>query len=256
MTRAQDCPIPRNLPESGPPWLRWFSGFLYLVSFTAIAGFSLLWALGYRVNAATNSIQQTGVLELSSPQAGLMPTISVNGEKQSDSFPFLKRWLFPGRYDVLITADGYQDWERQIVITPNARVSVSSIVLLYKTPKTISAPAVRLDELTNRTRNQSGLVIRRGNELWVRDSFVTRTSDDIVQVEWYLDDRHVLYQVGTTVRVLDLETKINQDVLVGTTNAPIPYVLKENGRVIVYALGDAVSAIELYQPVSLIDRLR
>jgi hypothetical protein len=256
MQPSSDCPIERNLPPKGHPWARWFQGLLYFIAFCVLAAGCLLWALGYRINRAAGTLEQTGVLELSTAQAGLNPEVYINGARQDTTLPVRMRWMFPGRYDIEIRKEGYQSWSRQVQISPNERVSFPSILLLFEKPREITPPVLRPDELSNRSANTRGIEVRFKSELWIRDEFVTRSSSDILQAEWYEEGRHIIYQAGESLVVRGIETGISQQVATfSDAKAPVPFALQENGRVLVYTDGDKLRAFELFAPRTLLDRL-
>ncbi|HSI20274.1 MAG TPA: PEGA domain-containing protein [Verrucomicrobiae bacterium] len=254
MKQTLDCPLDRNLPPSGHPWKRWASSTIYTVAFLFLGIVALLWAFGYRVNWAAASVEQTGILELSSPQAGINPDIYINGVKQEGSLPFGIRWLFAGHYDVEIRKDGYQTWQKLVRIGKNERVYYPSVVLLYAEPRKVTAPNIRIDELMNRRLDNAGIEIRSSNELWVKKEFVTRTSADILSAEYYADERHIIYQAGTKLILRDLVSGISQEVATFAEPKPVPYVVRENGRVVVFAEGETLQALELYEAGGFIER--
>lgn len=254
-TEAPDaCPLPRNLPPVGPPWRRWGTAFGYVLAFLLLATFSLSWALGYRINWAAASVEQTAVLELSSPQVGINPRVYVNGVLQPGSLPQGLRWLFPGRYEVVVQADGYQPWVKLVELKANQRVSFAGIILIYTEPKPVAVPGVRIDELLERQQDSRGIDVRAGNELWVRNMFITRSSRDIVNPEWYGDRSHVVYQQGAELVLRDLDSQSTQTLMTLKSENPVPYVVRENGRILVVAEEGALRAVELFQPSSIIDR--
>jgi hypothetical protein len=255
MNDTVECPVDRNLPPQGPPWGRWSSGLLYFILFCIISTICLLWALGYRVNWTAETIERTGLIEISSPQAGLNPEVYVNGVKSTDTLPLTLRWLFPGHYKITIKEEGYQTWEKTISVGENERVSYPGILLLYTNPKSVTPPSVRTDEIVNRSYDNDGIEIKQGNELWVDDQFITRTSDDIANAEYYLNNKHVIYQAGSQLIVRDLVAGTSETLVTFTSQTPVPYVMKDNGRVLVYLDGDTLKAVELFQATSIIDRL-
>jgi hypothetical protein len=251
---STECPLERNIPPRGIPWRRWILNFFYFSTFAVVGALCLMWALGFRYNRVAGSIEQTGLLQLSSPQGGLNPQVYINGQLQTETLPFTQRWVFPGHYDVKVSKEGYQTWEKQVEIFENQRATFTEIILIYEAPRPTAAPALRIDELVNRRLDNNGIEVRAGNELWVQDMFITRTSTDILNPEWYLDDTHVIYQSGPYLVLRDLTANTTQNVAFLTTEKPVPYVVRENGRVLVYAEGETLQAVELYQSISFIDR--
>ncbi len=254
MTESVECPLDRNLPPQGHPWRRWAVGTTYFLAFVILATVSLTWALGYRVNWTAGTLEQTGLLELSTSQVGLNPDVYLNGVKQATSLPISFRWLFAGQYDVEIKKDGYQTWQKQISVSTNERVNYPSIFLLYVTPKESPVPDIRIDEIEGRTYDNGGIEVRSGNELWVNNIFITRTSEDILNPEYYQDESHVVYQVGDRLVLRDLTSNISEDVITFNQKTSVPYVFQDNGRVLAYLDDTTLKAVALYEPISFIDR--
>lgn len=255
MTQAVECPLDRNLPPHPYAWRRWAISFGYFVTFCILGSLCLLWALGYKVNWTAGTIEQTGIIQLSSPQAGFHPDVFVNGVKQSESLPLTLRWLFPGHYDVLVQQDGYQSWEKQITVDPNQRVNYPGILLLYLIPQSVTPPNVRIDQIVSRQYNNSDIEIRSENELWLKGQFITRSSYNILNPEYFFDADHVIYQVGNKLVVRDLVSSTSQDVVTFNSSAPVPYLTQDNGRTVVYVEEEVLKAVSLYQATSIIDRL-
>jgi hypothetical protein len=144
--------------------------------------------------------------------------------------------------------------KKTVDIHANERISFSGILLLYETPHVVT-PTARLDELLSQKPSNDGIEVRGGNELWVRDIFITRTSADILNPQWYGDDNHIIYQSGTELVLRDLTSRTSQRVATLIANTPVPYMLQGNGRIVTYAEGETLHALELYQSTSFFDRL-
>jgi hypothetical protein len=256
MSRKKEvAPLDRNLPPMGKPWRRWGTGLFNVILFCVLGSVCLLWALGYRVNWQTVSIEQTSTVDLSTAQSGLKPTVFVNGIKQDSSLPLIMRWLFPGHYDIYVQLDGYRPWHKIIDVEANQRVSYGSILLLYTVPKPITSPDVRIDQIVGRSFDNDGIEVRSGNELWIDNQLITRLSDDIHNPEYYFDKKHVVYQAGDQLIMRDLLGGTSETLVTLASKTPVSYVMQENGRVLVYVEGDVIKGVELFQSTSIIDRL-
>lgn len=252
---AVECPIERNMPPQGRPWRRWGTGLTYFILFCIASTVCLLWALGYRVNWTAETLERTSILQLSTPQAGINAKVFINNVASPNGLPLTMRYLFPGYYDVSVQADGYQTWEKTVHIGENELVSYPGILLLYTVPQAVTPPDIRIDQIENRTYNNNGIEIRSENELWVSGQFITRTSANILNPEYYFDTKHVIYQAGTELIERDLVAGTSETLVTLTTNAPVPYVTQDNGRTLVYVEDSALKAVALYQQASIIDRL-
>lgn len=104
--------------------------FCFLILAPAIS----FYAIGYRLDLATKSIKQTGILILES-----MPKnaeIFLNDKKISQKTPAKIKNLLPGDYKIKIAKNNYISWEKKLPIISRQTTWASYITLFYEMPKT------------------------------------------------------------------------------------------------------------------------
>lgn len=217
---------------------------LMTISFVILSSLAVFYSLGYQLNWATKSIQQTGIIVIDSHIPGLKADIYLNGQKKSDDFPFRYPQVFPGTYLVSIKKENYQDWKRSITVEPNKVASFRSILLLKKdlTPVELNGQ-LPVDFHPGRSED---IEIKDNNELWVRQNFLTRSSDNILQAFWYPDNLHLVYQAGRKLILIEPDALFSQEILTFSRNEKISFTFREDGRVLVYSDQKTIYAIELY----------
>ncbi|MEW6407197.1 MAG: PEGA domain-containing protein [Patescibacteria group bacterium] len=104
--------------------------FCFLVIAPAIS----LYAIGYRLDLATKSIKQTGVLILESTPKNA--EIFLNDKQISQKTPAKIKNLLPGDYKIKIAKDNYIFWEKKLPIISRQTTWASYITLFYEIPKT------------------------------------------------------------------------------------------------------------------------
>ncbi len=195
---------------------------------------AVFYALGYEINWAAKSIRQTSILSLTSSgvQSGEGIAVSLNGKPVADRLPLRMTHVFPGNYDLALEKPGYQRWRRTVRIEPNQAVTFRSLLLLRDNPLPVAIPVTSFQD-SQVPGPQVGIQIQE-NELYIREQFITRTSQDISSAQWYPDEQHVVYQAGDTIWLSDLDG-LNSQLLVRLPAAvPVAYYFAEGGRTFFY----------------------
>jgi PEGA domain len=259
MNKNMSAPAPTlvlNLPSKGSRLRHTARSIFNFVAFVVIAAIAIPACLGYRINWEARTIQQTGLIELASDQQVLPMRVYINGKLQPESLPFRLNWAFSGNYDVRVERDEYQTWEKSVEVHQNMRSVFSHITLLFQSPKPLIPPkdATRAS-LENVRANRTDIQIQNGNELVLNGQYETSTSKDILDARWFPDGEHIVYQTGNALTLYDPSSKTTQNVITLHSKSAAPYDFQDGGRILIYADGDTVKSVELYEPVSLIGRL-
>lgn len=242
-----------NLPSTGFPISRLLNIVVGILAFVTISTASLFSALGYQVNWDAHSIEQTSLIELQT-RFGLPADVYINGVKQADGLPLRIPWILPGQYTIEVRKDGYQSWSRIVTIDPNQRAVFQNIVLVYQAPRTVDVPVVTADDFNIKNADTSGIDIRK-NELWIEGKFVTRLSQDIQNAEWFPGHYQLVYQLDNRLVLSDADGSNVQTLVTTDSAAPIPYLLQDSGRILIYQLHGTTQAVALFDKLSFIDRL-
>lgn len=112
---------------------------VFVVAFVIAAPLLLLYASGYRYNDRIGIVQKTGAIFVHSNPQDVQ--IYLNGERKKNLGSELRiTRLLPEEYDVRISADGYRDWNRMIMVRPFETTFLNHIQLFlnYSVPEYIA----------------------------------------------------------------------------------------------------------------------
>ncbi len=173
------------------------------IIFVALA--LIIYSQGYRVNWQYLRLYKTGLIYLNiSPRPD---KIIVGCEEFNGKEEFAQNSL-PGDYHLVIKKSGYVDWNGEIKVESEVVTSYKNIKLFKENPELalltdqskiefLNAPETVLAE------NARGELAFNKYEIWVNGSLVTRFSKEITNVSWYPDMKHILFQQGAEIRVIE-----------------------------------------------------
>ena len=222
----------------------------FLVAFlmTAIAISVLFFAEGYRFNFKNFKIIKTGILYFSTDPDGA--TVFINGKLQDKKTPYAVN-LTAGRYNATIEKNGYGSWSSGFKVDSGLVSEFESIVLFKKNPEISNLSDQRKIDLLNSpleylaTSNSKNELYQNGYEVWQSNSLVTRFSTPIKSVSWYPDLKHILYQQGDEIRVMEI-TGLNDVLLVKlSTKTPVRYIANNKGDELYYLDNDQYKAAKI-----------
>jgi hypothetical protein len=108
---------------------------LYALAFLAFAALSplvVLYAWGYRYDFAKQQVEVTGILYLKSFPS--RAAVTLNGQPVPDQTPAQLTGLQPGSYNVSVSRDGMQPWNKALVVRPQLATFAEDIVLFLSKP--------------------------------------------------------------------------------------------------------------------------
>ena len=114
--------------------------FVVFLGIFLFGGIGLIYyTQGYRIDFATLSVHKTGGVYIETSAHPV--SLSLNGKIYQDTSGFLQRGtflrtIFPKRYRLVITKDGYRPYEKNISVAPGEVTPVLNVLLV---PQTISA---------------------------------------------------------------------------------------------------------------------
>jgi len=198
-----------------------------------ILAFSVLFfAEGYRLNLTNMKVVKTGILFLSSDPRGA--TIYLNDKILDDKTPNAQN-LSAGNYNAKIEMPGYKTWSAAFKVNAGLVTEFDQIVLFKENPDVSNLTDQRKIELLNSPvdflagTNEKNSLIDNGYEIWQNNNLVTRFSTPINNVVWYPDMKHILYQQGKEIRVIEI-SGINDTLLTTlSTETPIHFTVNNRG---------------------------
>ncbi len=212
---------------------RWALAHTVLMTlvFCFLAAIALYYSLGYKFNWSTKRLQQTGMIILDSRvQSSGGFTVKVNSTSESLQFPHRIPYLFPGNYTLTISQKGYQTFTRTVKIEENLVRNFRNLVLVTEQE---SFPLTPSEREVSRSLDSSGIEIRDQNELWLDEKFLTRTSQSILAVRWYTDNRAIAFQTPTGFWLYSPELQATQALAQLESEKTLPFSFAAGGKVLV-----------------------
>ncbi|MFA6547913.1 MAG: PEGA domain-containing protein [Candidatus Magasanikbacteria bacterium] len=118
------------------PWRLAFLAF-FIVAFLIFSPLLILYTSGYRYDFTNGIIQETGAISID-----VLPkntTAYLNDAKLNIKIPIRLKNLARGKYKIKLTADGFYDWEKEVIVENKQTVYIKEIKLIQKSkPQKIS----------------------------------------------------------------------------------------------------------------------
>jgi hypothetical protein len=225
----------------------------YIIYFLIIAGVSaylILLTYGYRINWLAFKLQKTSVIYVASIPRDA--TVYINDKVVSDSTPLRYNYVFPERYDIRIERPDYETWSKTFDVKEDIVSQDPDIILILKNKTEIKITDAEKDtypkmliSAVTLEKNKAGLSVKNGNEIYFNDVFVTRFSQNITNIAWFPDKKHIIYQVGNSINFMDTDGSnvINLVILPGTEKAEFSPI--DDGKYLVYKYKDDIHKIQI-----------
>jgi len=178
---------------------------ILIVSFVFFAILLILVANGYHLNLKNFSLAKTGMIVLDGDQNGF--TLAVNGKTRLASFPIKLTRLFPGRYDVKISKENYQDWTKVFIVDGGQAVLQSNIMLFLKEAKirVLSKNEANRQDVEESFKKQGQDLKIQDNEVWYKEKLLTRFSQEVTGAIIDNQKSHLYLQLGDEIRAIEID---------------------------------------------------
>ncbi len=149
------------------PWRLFFLS-LFILAFFIISPILILYSSGYRYDFTNGIIQETGAISID-----ILPknaTAYLNDAKLKTKIPIRLKNLAKGKYKIRLTADGFYDWEKEVLVENKQTAYIKEIKLIQKSePQKISDN--KADRLYLSNNNNYIIYQTRDNPVtfWLRD---------------------------------------------------------------------------------------
>lgn len=241
----------------GFSYRRMFSWLASVVLFSAIATFAVTASLGYTFTWQPERVvvQQTGTIQLNGPLAGVPVQVYMNGVLVSEELPARFSRLEPKKYTVELRRLGYQSWQQEVTLEPYQRVYFSPVMLVYDDVVLKPVPEISMTDTRFSQVDARNLELKNGSEVWLDETFVTRLSQDILSIRWLPGRDFMVLQDAAGLTLLAANGAYTQRIVSYPQTQETTFFFTEGGRVLVMNDGEQVLQAELYEYISLIDRL-
>lgn len=214
-------------------FLGFVTSVLTIVVGLAITALVLGTANGYRIDFTNFKVDKVGAIVINAVPNGSTAKIGKN-EHNLTSFSNMIS-LLPGRYDISINKEGYQEWKNFVRLESGQAIVFDKVYLFLKEPKLNLERAATLAEQAVLDANP--IVLVSGGEIRLKlagnaaDLLVTRLSESIVSAE-LLDDNHIVFQVNSQVRIIEKAGTNDTFILDLGENDPVKLIPRQNGTIL------------------------
>ncbi len=190
-------------------------------------------ANGYKIDFVNFKVDKVGALVVN-----VLPsnsTVSIGKQRHHlTSFSNMVT-LLPGRYDIAINRDGYQEWKNFVRLESGQAIVFDKVYLFLVEPRLVLERSATLAEQV--TLDTNPIVLIDGGELRLRvagsadNLLVTRLSEQITSAE-LLDENHIVFQVNSEIRVIEKAGTNNTLILNLESTEPAKITSRQNGSIL------------------------
>lgn len=181
---------------------------IYLLIIALVSTYLILLVYGYQINWKNFKLEKTSVIYIASIPRNV--DVYINNRYVSDTTPLKKTEVFPGWYDIKLVKEGYHEWNKSFDVKVDYVSQDSDVILILLDKKEIKLTENEIEKWESKfededfMNNQSaGLYVKNKNELYFKDIYVTRFSEDIKSLTWFIDKKHIIYQTGNAINFMD-----------------------------------------------------
>lgn len=209
--------------------LRSIIGFLIAVAFVVAGFFIVTYAAGYTVDFKSKQISKTGLITVRSTTE--LSQIYVNSNKVGTKSVTLRN-LEPGNYKIVVSKEGYQDWQKSIELKEQEAVLLDNIILFKKSPiiEEYTTGGVDVDNIST-LADQDGLASNSG-EIFINADMVTRFSGDVFGLSWYPAHKYVAFTLENKFYIMSVDGKNLCEI--ASKNSESPVIFTNSGKYVVF----------------------
>jgi len=220
--------------------------FVFII-FWIIALTAIVYAMGFEVDFNNLGIKKTGIIYLASSVGEVEASVELDQEIISDDLPVSISRLKSDHYYTKISKTGYFDWQKSFEVMPN-QVSAWEGVLLIKENKEVreadTEEQLQLDKQASEPLDETISIEK--NELFIDEVLVTRFSENIFNAIWHPDGKHIAYQKGDKINLIETDGQ-NETLLIELkSNKPVTFRFLKKGQELLFEDEDQVLVAELY----------
>lgn len=197
-----------------------------------VAGYLIVYALGYKINLSARKFVKTGLIVMSIDPK---PDVIKIGGREVTAKSDISVSLEPGYYDITVSKAGYQDWTTRSEIKAEI-VNYYKYVELFKTPQQLEE-LTDSDSITVLNTPSAALAVNSPKdlsnndyEIWIRDTLVTRFSEKISQVAWYPDNHHIIFQQKNEIHIIDEYGSNNKTLVSLPANSVAKFIIANKNQ--------------------------
>jgi hypothetical protein len=210
---------------------------LLTATFLGLSSAVLLYSFGFRLNWQTKVLEQPGLLLIKSDPKDV--TVSLDRKVVATQTPKTIT-LFTGKHQVTVTKEGYFAWTKSFESSAGTLSRFDNILLFLTKPDEVTVTdKTVVSEVVNAPRFGNGIQVF-DTELWYNDRFVTRFSRAPSAAVTFGNRAYILFQLGNKIHTIEVDGGNDVTVLSLESETPSRFLLKEEGRVLLYRDGSEV----------------
>lgn len=203
------------------------------VSFLFFAFLIVLKANGYQLNYKTWHVIKTGMIILNGEPKDV--TIRINHKTLKTGFPERLSNLTIGTYDIEISRENYQGWSKTVNVEPSLALIHEDIILFRNEPSEQDlSENITVDKLRGQFSSAARDLRIEDSEIFLNDILVTRFSQKILAATMYPDNKHIVFQTGSELRVIDIDGSNNKLLINLESAEPSVFSFTNKGSTIIY----------------------
>ncbi|MCX6808548.1 MAG: hypothetical protein NTW50_02685 [Candidatus Berkelbacteria bacterium] len=199
----------------------------------------IFYAQGNRYDFKTFKVLKTGILLLSMTPKDAKITINKKDydwqSGETMNFP-------PAKYEIVVSKDSYTPWSTNIKIEPSSVNIYNNVVLFLGQPEvdtlTDQSKISLLNTPSDILANSAAASLNYSDyEIWVNQNLVTRFSTPIRRAIWYSDQKHIVYQQGSEIRILEISGTNDALLVTLSSDKTTNFVVGNNGTELYFVDG-------------------
>lgn len=149
------------------PWRRFMLG-IFILAFLIISPLLVLYTSGYRYNFKNGIVQEIGAISIDVLPKNAI--VYLGDTVLKSTMPIRLKNIVPGKYKIKLTADGYYDWDKEVVVENKQTVYIKEIKLIKKSqPQKILAGKIDKIYLSKSNKYLLYEKINKNREFWLRN---------------------------------------------------------------------------------------
>ena len=213
-----------------------------IISFSTLAIFILYEANGYRFNRNTWRLELAGLISIDGQPKSV--TIKINNKVVSKTLPFKIAKALPGTYLLSVSRDGYSAWSKTIEVTAGQAYQDKYVYLYLIAPQIIpTSRNITSDQIKSDAQDESSSIQIINDEIWYQKKLITRFSSVPTGAILTDDKDHIIFQLGSELRVMDLDASNNVKLFNLPSADPLTFALYSDK--IIYAYQDKISEVKI-----------
>lgn len=218
---------------------------IYLAIIILISAYLIIIANGYKIHYQTKSIQKTGMIYLKSEPKDVQ--VYINDKLMANKTPYKLAEVFADRYEAKISKDGYWNWQKTFKVESGKTSANEYIQLFLQEPQKMSVSEEEKKSFASLLDDwpAKGLEIKNISEIWFNDVYITRFSQEIKNVSWHTDLKHIILQIDKEILIMEPDGANVSRLIALESNQKSRFIIIDNGKILFYQDGEQIKKAKI-----------